>query len=177
MEIGEDGGRCGSFAEQRSLRNLRTMIMLYDDDDVVNCFMVIRNEIRCAYDVDVFGSSYVAHFGSSYVASFGSSNVAHFGSSYVESFGSSNVAHFGSSYVSSFGSSNVASFGSSNVASFGLRNVASFGSSYVANFGSISVLGVSLERANRRLGERGSPGRVKSWAILKDSRLSENCLA
>ncbi|KAF1864625.1 hypothetical protein Lal_00039257 [Lupinus albus] len=41
----------------------------------------------------------------------------------------------------------------------------------------ISVLGVSLERENCRLGERGSPGRVKSWAILKDSRLSENCLA
>ncbi|KAF1864851.1 hypothetical protein Lal_00031814 [Lupinus albus] len=39
------------------------------------------------------------------------------------------------------------------------------------------VLGVSLERENCRLGERGSPGRVKSWAILKDSCLSENCLA
>ncbi|KAF1876914.1 hypothetical protein Lal_00033839 [Lupinus albus] len=45
------------------------------------------------------------------------------------------------------------------------------------NLESISTLGVSLERENCRLGERGSPGRVKSWAILKDSRLSENCLA
>ncbi|KAF1865897.1 hypothetical protein Lal_00033356 [Lupinus albus] len=41
----------------------------------------------------------------------------------------------------------------------------------------VSALGVSLERENCRLGERGSPGRVKSWAILKDSRLSERGLA
>ncbi|KAF1881606.1 hypothetical protein Lal_00039822 [Lupinus albus] len=41
----------------------------------------------------------------------------------------------------------------------------------------ISVLGFSLERENCRLGERGSPGRVKYWAILKDSRLSESGLA
>ncbi|KAF1885816.1 hypothetical protein Lal_00042688 [Lupinus albus] len=39
------------------------------------------------------------------------------------------------------------------------------------------VLGVSLERDNCRLSDRGSHGRVKSWAILKDSRLSESCLA
>ncbi|KAF1869474.1 hypothetical protein Lal_00022882 [Lupinus albus] len=39
------------------------------------------------------------------------------------------------------------------------------------------TLGVSLEREKCRLGERGSPRRVKSWAILKDSRLSENCLS
>ncbi|KAF1877497.1 hypothetical protein Lal_00040213 [Lupinus albus] len=41
----------------------------------------------------------------------------------------------------------------------------------------LTILGVSLERENCRMGERGSPGRVKFWAILKDSRLSENCLA
>ncbi|KAF1876583.1 hypothetical protein Lal_00021141 [Lupinus albus] len=41
----------------------------------------------------------------------------------------------------------------------------------------ISVLGFSLERELVRLGEEGSPGRVKSWAILKNSRLSESWLA
>ncbi|KAF1863072.1 hypothetical protein Lal_00018919 [Lupinus albus] len=78
MEIGKDEGRCSSFAEQRSLRNLSD-----------------------------FGSSYVASFGSSDVASIGSSDVASFGSSDVASFGSSDVASFGSSDVASFGSSNV----------------------------------------------------------------------
>ncbi|KAF1874202.1 hypothetical protein Lal_00032317 [Lupinus albus] len=35
-----------------------------------------------------------------------------------------------------------------------------------------------LARArDSRLSEKGSPGRVKSWAILDDSRLSESCLA
>ncbi|KAF1884417.1 hypothetical protein Lal_00033423 [Lupinus albus] len=48
----EDGGGCGSFAEQRSLRNLRIMIMLYDDDDVMKCFIVVRNGVHCAYDIE-----------------------------------------------------------------------------------------------------------------------------
>ncbi|KAF1864621.1 hypothetical protein Lal_00039252, partial [Lupinus albus] len=47
MEVGGDEGRCGSFAEQRSLHNLSD-----------------------------FDSSNVANFGSSNVASFDSSNVA-----------------------------------------------------------------------------------------------------
>ncbi|KAF1884263.1 hypothetical protein Lal_00042915 [Lupinus albus] len=34
-------------------------------------------------------------------------------------------------------------------------------------------LGILASARDSRLGERGSPGRVKSWAILEDSRLSE----
>ncbi|KAF1858845.1 hypothetical protein Lal_00028218 [Lupinus albus] len=37
--------------------------------------------------------------------------------------------------------------------------------------------GIVARARDCRLGEKGSPGRVKSWAILKDSRLSESCLA
>ncbi|KAF1889043.1 hypothetical protein Lal_00015588 [Lupinus albus] len=36
---------------------------------------------------------------------------------------------------------------------------------------------LSLERENCRLSERGSPERVKSWAIPEDSCLSESGLA